>query len=429
MDTHKLRHLARTTPPDIIRGALEEFDKLVMNTALGIIGEGEQSVPGPTHAVSDTLEQLTRQRVFRPATKGGLAMRSTADTTQAAYTAGHLQALPIVAQVISGTLDTDTFHEALQPLGDPDAVIDAETVRAMCTAASCLRPALDPTQWGEWKLALERVTPGALHRELGEAGVTDGAIPEGGHGSVRPAPPEHVDVVYQTPPQLLRAALSGRLPKRLQHVLSTILEADRDKKVDDDLCVLAGAERLAAAEGVWRSHTPLSLRFILMQLQACSGPGQAWVLDTGKRSDRFGRPREGTLHMHEDGPLEAHLYRMTMRARLLLPIGRLLRLAQVSGGYDEDTLPSCHCGQPCGKPKRGGGTHTRLLDVFGCHCATRTVASCYTPRHHRFNEAFTALLRKAGYSASTEKNPFKVYHQDRAARLRAAYGAETGPAM
>ena len=37
---HKLRHLARTTTPHIMEDALKEFDDLVANTMLNILGEG-----------------------------------------------------------------------------------------------------------------------------------------------------------------------------------------------------------------------------------------------------------------------------------------------------------------------------------------------------------------------------------------------------
>jgi hypothetical protein len=140
------------------------------------------------------------------------------------------------------------------------------------------------------------------------------------------------------------------------------------------------------------------------------------TLDTGRRSDRYGRPRKGVLHLQEDGPLEPELYRLAMRSRLFLPLGRVLRTAQLAGGYAEDTLPECHCLQPCGSTR---AKSPRFLDVFGCHCASRTAASGYTPRHHRYNEAFTALLRRAGYSSSIEVNPFKDL-SDRVTRPQAA---------
>jgi hypothetical protein len=215
----------------------------------------------------------------------------------------------------------------------------------------------------------------------------------------------------------VHAALAGRLPKRLQHILSTIEECGRDNVVAEELHGQAARESVGAAGEAWGSSSPVSLRLLDLQLSACSGHGHAWVLDTGRRSDQFGRPRRGSVHLHPDGPLEPLLWRIAARARLLLPIGHLVRVAQRHGGHDEHALPQCHCGQRCGANPEAP---PRLLDMFGCHLATRTAASCYTARHHRFNEAVTALLRRAGYSASTEKAPFKDHSSDRVTRRPAA---------
>ncbi len=55
---------------------------------------------------------------------------------------------------------------------------------------------------------------------------------------------------------------------------------------------------------------------------AVAAVSHTWLLDTGRRSDRYGRTRKGVLHLQEDGPLEPELYRLAMRSRLFLPLGR-----------------------------------------------------------------------------------------------------------
>jgi hypothetical protein len=248
---------------------------------------------------------------------------------------------------------------------------------------------------------------------LSQSGVLSGAIPAapGAAGVSAAHRATHLDFISLAPAEVLRLAAAKKLPPRLQHVLSTVQEGARDAGVDEST-LQTHEETLRAAKAVWGTADPLSRHLHALQMHACSGEGHMWVLDAGRRSDQFGRPRKGALHLHTDGPLDALLYRVAVRSRLMLPIGYLIREAQRHGGYDDTTWPLCHC-HAC--RRRGQDGTPKRLDCMGMHLGTRVADGGYTPRHHTFNEAFTALVRAAGYSASIEKNPFKE-NKDRVAR-------------
>ncbi len=406
---HRLRHLARTTPPDIMEPALREFDALVSQTALNIVGEGADAVNEDDNPQLGSCSELARARIFRSAPKGGMAIRSSADTAKAAYAAGCLQAIPVIMRIASNT--TDTFPELLTPERLTTAA--PEEVAELCRQAPCLAPVLGEEGWAEWAALLKTARPEKVSGSLSQSGVLSGAIPAapGAAGVSAAHRATHLDFISLAPAEVLRLAAAKKLPPRLQHVLSTVQEGARDAGVDEST-LQTHEETLRAAKAVWGTADPLSRHLYALQMHACSGEGHMWVLDAGRRSDQFGRPRKGALHLHTDGPLDALLYRVAVRSRLMLPIGYLIREAQRHGGYDDTTWPLCHC-HAC--RRRGQDGMPKRLDCMGMHLGTRVADGGYTPRHHTFNEAFTALVRAAGYSASIEKNPFKE-NKDRVAR-------------
>lgn len=401
---HRLRHLARTTPPSIMEAALHGFDDLVAETLLGIIDEGADAVTGE-HATlfPKGYADFAQSRVFRSATKGGLSIRSSSSTAAAAFTAGCLQALPVLARVAGVTRGgTDTFPALLHP--EQLAVVTPTEVAELCTQVPYLAEVLSADKWASWSTMLGVVRPQEVSSELGETGTLGGAI------AARPGLAEsddptkrktHLDFIKLSPSEVVRRAMTRKLPPRLQHILSTIIESFNDITTGAKLLHNADEEPLVTARGAWGTGQPLSRRLGVVQLHACSGSGHSWVVDTGRRFDRLGRPRRGTLHMHNDGPLEEHLFRIALRARLLLPIGCIIKSAQKHGGYDDATWPECQCHHCI---KAGGPSP---LDIHGLHLGAQVTHGGYTPRHHMFNEAFTSLVRSAGYSASIEKNPFK----------------------
>lgn len=415
---HRLRHLARTTPPDIMEPALRAFDDLVAQTLLDILGEGGDAIARADYLHVGELFRQSKARIFRSAPKGGMAIRSTADTAQAAYTAGCLQAIPVIARIARTT--PGTFPDVLTP--ERLASITKDEVAELCAVAPCLAPAISAERWADWSELLRHARPDRVSHSLGQQGVLSGAMPAapGAAGVDAARRPTHLDFITLPPERVLQLAAARALPPRLQHVLSTVQEGARD--AETDLAILnPGRESLRAARDAWGSPDPLSRHLYALQVHACSGDGHAWVLDTGRRSDQFGRPRKGSLHLQADGPLEEYLYRIACRARLLLPMGHLIREAQRHGGYDAETWPLCHCHSCRGRGTDGRAKH---LDLLGLHLGTRVADGGYTPRHHSFNEAFTKLIRAAGYSASIEKNPFKD-NKDRVATQPATSGVRT----
>lgn len=235
--------------------------------------------------------------------------------------------------------------------------------------------------------------------------------PDPGSGSGRTPPSSASVLASMTTPQLVRAALGHTLPRRVQHVLTTLEEAERDRQLEGELRRQA-IGGLAASSRAWNTPAPLSPALAYLQLQGSSGPGNEWILDTSRRRDRQGLPRQHVAFYHSDAPLEGAEARTALRAHLLLPLGALFRAAQARQGLPtrEDKgdksarpqLPRCFCRARCDESR------PRYLDYYGLHLMTRVVAAEYTTRHNEYVRALCALLRKAGLHASIEKHPFRV---------------------
>jgi hypothetical protein len=388
---HKCRHLARTVPPDLMSEIGLEYDELIADTILakdGILGEGEDSLD---HLVDPTYLELSRQRIFRSVFKGGLSIRSTAIAARPAYTAGVLRALPLVADIASRS----GVWRALLPL-TPDASDDAITRLVLST--QCLQQALGTRQWLHWR-DLARDAGHTVDAALAPTGQAHGAM-AADPGSGRGQSPSSASLLTSlTPPQAVRAALSGTLPKKAQHVLTTLEEHGRDKRLEEALLQQATAQ-LPACKGLWSSSTPLSPALALLQLQGSSGPGNEWILDTSRRRDRAGLPRQGNPLYHKDAPLSNDAARTSLRANLLLPLGKLYKDAQEAAGTEDP--PRCFCRARCDENR------VRFLDAHGLHLMTRVIAAGYTHRHNEYVHALAALLRRAGFQVSIEKHPFRA---------------------
>ncbi len=387
---HKIRHLARTVPPRLMLPVSTEFDDLTADTVLGILRERGSL----DHEADASYLDLARRRIFRAVFKGGLSIRSTAVAVQAAYTAGTLQALPAAAHIVSLT----PAWKALVPLhGTPSK----GTIERLVLSAPCLKAALGEEQWGRWK-TLAAASGHATDVALSETGQIHGAMsPDPGTGKGI-APSNASILASMTPAQAVRGALAGTLPKKLQHVMTTLEEADRDRRLEESLREQATAS-LSLSKQAWHSSAPLSPTLAYLHLMACSGPGHEWILDSTRRRHRNGAPPRIALY-HSDAPLDGPTAVMALRAHLLLPLGDLYRAAQSDQGIDTHSLapPRCFCHAPCDENR------ARFLDYYGLHLMSRVVAAQYTKRHNEYVGALTALLRKAGFTASTEKSPFRV---------------------
>jgi hypothetical protein len=400
---HKIRHLARTVPPHLMTRAGEEFDELVADTVMGILREPDDVSVDPY--VDPRYIRLARRRIFRAVYNGGLSIRSTAVAARAAYTAGILKALPLVAD-ISSRVPT---WRAILPLS---AEATDGAINRLIQVAPCLEPALGARHWARWRTLAER-SGHAVDVALSEGAQAHGSMaPDPGSGNGRTSPSSASVLVSMTAPQLVRAALARKLPKRVQHVLTTLEEAERDRLLDEELRRQA-AEELASSRSAWRTSAPLSPALVYLQLQSCSGPGNEWILDSSRRRDRAGLPRQHVAFYHSDAPLEGTDVVTALRGHLLLPLGALYRDAQSRQGLptherrEVDRVgrpqpPRCFCRARCDESR------PRHLDFFGLHLMTRVVAAEYTVRHNEYVRALCALLRKAGLHASIETHPFRV---------------------
>ena len=125
------------------------------------------------------------------------------------------------------------------------------------------------------------------------------------------------------------------------------------------------------------------------------------MLDSGVRRDRYGRPRTG---YDEDAPLDPQCFIRAMRARFLLTQGEYIHRAQEEAGCVSTKTPLCYCGQKCGH----AGQPPRHLDLFGLHTSVKAHVGEGTARHHIYNKVASGIARKAGLTASLEKQLIKV---------------------
>ena len=133
-------------------------------------------------------------------------------------------------------------------------------------------------------------------------------------------------------------------------------------------------------------------------VQESSGPGHEWVLDGGFRLDRRGDARKGNLQLQDDAPMPAMAWVTAVRFRLILPLRRILQIAQLQAGVSGEECPPCGCSH-C----RGRATPA-VVDGYGMHLSASV--AYYTRRHHQLASLFERFARQAGLLALHENKSF-----------------------
>lgn len=387
---NKLRHLARTVPPDLFAEAAAAFDTLVQDVVLGALGEAEQSLTLKDDHAKE-IDDHARALIHRSVIRGGLGIPSTASAAKAGFTAAALVALPLMVKMCRAGLPVPLPLEA-----------DLTTIRNTGNAADHpLNRAVFET-WHTWRPAVGNLL--ATPAGDPEATVHSITAPPATADAVDTCDTSITDLPIQT---VVRLALENKQPRFLQHILTHLLERWRDEAFEAQLKPGAHVwnQSLLAAGREWRTHhcdqhnkpTPMSRPLLYYMLHSMSGRGHAWVLDTGNRRGRNGLPlpRSVLLYM-EKGPLTNSQFRMATRIRLCLPLGSLAEDLRDRAGHTGTV--TCYCSKQCRDARAP-------FDMFGLHLSTIVQGNCsnYTNRHHAVTRYIRELISSAGFRAVLEQ--------------------------
>ncbi len=206
---------------------------------------------------------------------------------------------------------------------------------------------------------------------------------------------------------VLAKALTGALPRSLQHGLCSLAARRRVERQDEDLLQRALARDPRRAQEDWSGRTTAPCDLLTwVALQESSGPGHDWVLDSGIRKDRFGNARGGDLSLCDDAPIPGRLWLTAVRLRLLLPLGEVWHTARKAAGTPN---PQCGCSLcqsatevPSGRSRRS----PRSVDIYGMHLST--VVATFTRRHHEFAALVEKCARLAGIAVHHEYEAYRT---------------------
>ncbi len=166
---------------------------------------------------------------------------------------------------------------------------------------------LSPAAWGEWARTAgsdRQATPrNAVNATLLAQDKGMGATHDEDDA------PDELDLVRSPAARVVTLALQGKIPRTMQHMLTSITA--KAAAVAYDALLMDNARADLISRSVGHSVTdnlvdPLgeprpSLVWALVQ--EFSGPGHEWVLDGGVRLGGRGGARRGNLQLHDDAPV------------------------------------------------------------------------------------------------------------------------------
>ncbi len=390
-------HLARTVSPRLFSKAAADFDEIIADTMLACVDEGGESIAIP----ADRLRHA-RKLCFRAPSKSGMGIPSVESYANSAYTTALLHSLHLWKTLVDRGMQIGDLTSRLL---SPNTVLSDAELRTLTGDGDVTDPLwpLSSSQWSSWStLAGVRTSTTARNSVDAIPIASDNTSPD-----TDVELPTSTDFVHLLAPQTLRNALLRRIPRSLQHTLTSLAMEKRDADYDTAF-VEAATESFHRPKEHWASADVIPTHLAWLIHQECGGDGHEWVLDTGIRKDRFGNARRGNLLTHHDAPLAGTLWTTAVRTRLMLPLNEVFRTAQRAAGVHGMTRPRCgcpHCKEYLNEYSRRKSTPL-LLDYYGLHLGS--IATTYTKRHHSFNHKVMSFATKAGWTVHPENYSFRT---------------------